>query len=209
MKNSSCRHPLPIRVWHWLHAFLILALVVTGIPLWNPGIHILSYGSASVSHKYLGFLLAGSFVFWLAYCLASGRFAGDYVPTAGDLRNLPKQAVLYLFSSPKKDGAFPGSYNSRFSPIQKTVYFCIMTILMPVCILTGIMMSDSGGVLLAILTVNGIERLYTVHRVSGYILFLFLIVHVYAATLHRPWWSRYRAMITGFEEENRPDSSKR
>lgn len=207
MKNSPYRYPLPIRAWHWLQAFLVLALIVTGIPLWNPGVRILSYDSAAVSHKYLGFLLAGSFVFWLVHCLASGRFAGDYVPTAEDLRNLPKQVVLHLFSSTKKYPVLPGPYNPRFSPIQKIAYLCIMTILMPVSILTGIMLSDSEQIFFAI-PVNDVERLYTVHRVSGYILFLFLIVHMYAATLHRPWWSRYRTMVTGFEEENRPDSSK-
>lgn len=208
MKNSARRYPFPIRVWHWLHAFFVLALVVTGMPLWNPGIKILSYDTSAISHTYLGFLLAGSFVFWLVHCPASGRFARDYVPTAEDLRNLPKQLILHLFFYGKRHPVLPESHSSAFSPIQKVAYLCIMVILMPVSILTGIVLSNTGQVFLPIQIVGDVERLYAVHLASGYILFLFLIVHICVATLHRPWWSRYRSMITGFDGENEPISSK-
>ncbi len=68
-------YTLPIRVWHWINAFLIFFLIITGIQLRVPDVTIFAHYSQAVwLHKYAGFCMAGSFIFWLCYVLASGSF---------------------------------------------------------------------------------------------------------------------------------------
>jgi cytochrome b subunit of formate dehydrogenase len=63
---------LPIRAWHWVNAFLIVFLVLTGIQLRAPDIGLFgSYANAVWLHKYAGFA-ATSFIFWVVYVLSTG-----------------------------------------------------------------------------------------------------------------------------------------
>jgi len=51
-------HPLPVRIWHWSNAFLIIMLMLTGIQLRIPDIvPFPQYGVVVALHKYLGYLL--------------------------------------------------------------------------------------------------------------------------------------------------------
>ena len=62
------------RIWHWLQAIVILALLWTGLELHSPELPTgINFENALNLHIVLGFVLIGNALFGLFYHLTSGR----------------------------------------------------------------------------------------------------------------------------------------
>jgi thiosulfate reductase cytochrome b subunit len=194
-------HPLPIRIWHWINAFLILALIVTGLQLRVPDMRIFGdYRYAVALHKYLGFVLAGSFLFWLVAYLIAGGLVRHYALTPAEIKRVPAQAVFYLYGFFRgRPNPFAPSQKGKFNPLQKIAYSSLMFIFMPVIIATGILFSDILYFLPAINAIGGLRILDAIHVVFAYLFVIYLVVHLYMATLGKYWYSHVKAMVTGWE----------
>ena len=73
-------HPLPLRIWHWVNASLFLVLLVTGLQLRIPGVPSVGPRHPALwLHKYAGWAMAASCVFWLLYSLATGSLSRHYL----------------------------------------------------------------------------------------------------------------------------------
>jgi thiosulfate reductase cytochrome b subunit len=213
-------YTLPIRVWHWINAFLIFLLIITGIQLRVPDVAILAHYSQAVwLHKYAGFCLAGSFIFWLCYVPASGSFRKHYLMRPRDIRGMVSQAIFYAY------GVFRGAANpfrptpdNKFNPMQKVAYFTVMAFFTPAILITGILFSDILYFVTCINAMGGLRVLDALHVVVAYVFVLYLMVHLYMATLGHTIFTHTKAMIVGYEEEEdengdgeekEPEDSKR
>jgi thiosulfate reductase cytochrome b subunit len=196
-------HALPIRVWHWINAGLIVLLILTGIQLRAPDLTLFgSYSNAVWLHKYAGFGATGSFVFWLIYVLLSGAFWRHYVLRPSDVKRMPKQAVFYGFSIFRgKENPFRPSPRNKFNPMQKVAYFSMMSFVTPVVVITGLLFSDILYFLPYIEAIGGLRILDAIHVIAAYLFLLYLLVHLYMATLGRSFFAHFKAMIVGYEEE--------
>ncbi len=195
-------HPITIRIWHWINAVLILLLIITGVQLRFPGVNIFHYNHAALLHKIFGFVLAGSFLYWFLYYLITGGLNKHYLIHPRDLKSMLHQVVFYIFSIFKgAQNPFTPSAAEKFNPLQKVAYLSLMLILMPVIIVTGVLFSDIVYFLNIINFIGGVKILDAVHVVTGYAFLLYLIVHLYMATLGYRNISRIKAMITGYGEE--------
>ena len=196
-------YTLPIRVWHWVNAFLIFSLIITGIQLRVPDVAVLAHYSQAVwLHKYAGFCMASSFIFWLCYVLASGSFRKHYLMRARDIKGMVSQALFYGY------GVFMGTANpfsptpdDKFNPMQKVAYFTVMVFFTPVILITGILFSDILYFVSYINAMGGLRVLDALHVVVAYIFVLYLMVHLYMATLGHTLFAHTKAMIVGYEEE--------
>jgi thiosulfate reductase cytochrome b subunit len=199
-------HTLPIRFWHWINAVLIVLLILTGIQLRAPDLTLFgSYSNAVWLHKYAGFGATGSFVFWLIYVLLSGAFWRHYVLRPSDVKRMPKQAVFYGFSIFRgKENPFRPSPRNKFNPMQKVAYFSMMSFVTPVVVITGILFSDILYFLPYIEAIGGLRILDAIHVIAAYLFLLYLLVHLYMATLGHSFFAHFKAMIVGYEEE--PDA---
>jgi thiosulfate reductase cytochrome b subunit len=194
-------HPVPIRIWHWLNASLILFLIITGIQLRFPGVSIFRYNHAVYLHKIVGFALAGSFFYWLAYYMISGGFIKHYMFRRKDAKGLVYQALYYTFSMFKgARNPFTPSTNEKFNPLQKIAYLSLMLVLTPIIIVTGVLFSDIAYFLKIINYIGGVRILDAIHVSTGYAFLLYLIVHLYMSTLGHRITAHTKAMFTGFEE---------
>ncbi len=196
-------HPLPIRIWHWINALLVLALILTGVQLRMPDARIFGdYRNAVEIHKYLGFALAGSFCFWLIVYLIVGGLIRHYVLKGTDIKRMPAQAVYYLFGLFRgRSNPFSPSPECKFNPLQKVAYSSLMFVFMPVIIITGILFADILYFLPAIKAIGGLRVLDAIHVVAAYLFALYLIVHLYMSTLGKKWYSHIKAMLRGWEGE--------
>jgi thiosulfate reductase cytochrome b subunit len=193
-------HPLPVRIWHWANAFIVLSLIITGIQLRVPSIHIFQdYRVVVLLHKYFGFAMAGSFVFWLFYYLLTGGLKKHYFQ---DIKNMPRQVCYYLFHifRGEKDPFSPSPEN-KFNPLQKFAYSAVMLIFVPVITFTGILFSDILSFFPWIKAIGGLRVLDAIHVATAYIFILFLFMHLYMSTMGAKLNSRIRSMITGYDEE--------
>ena len=211
-------HTLTIRIWHWINAVIVIALLVTGIELRVPGIievahkmafWIPEYSLTVTIHKVIGYAMALSFLFWLVYVLASGSFRKHYVLRPTDAPILGKQAFYYIV------GVFQGSENpfvptenGKFNPLQKIAYGSVMLVITPALVVTGILFSDIFFFRGVIDSLGGIRLLDALHVIASYLILLNLIVHLYMCTMGHHIFDHIKAMIVGFEEMPEESSSR-
>lgn len=195
-------HPKPIRIWHWINAAVVVFLILTGIQLRFPVVSIFSYGRAATLHKGVGFVLAASFLFWLVYYIVTGGITKHYMIRRKDFKAIMRQALYYSFAMFKGErNPFVPSLEERFNALQKIAYSSLMLVLSPIVIVTGILFSDISYFLNIINTIGGVRVLDAIHVAAGYAFLLYLIVHLYMATLGHRVSSHVKAMITGYGEE--------
>ncbi|MDD5244268.1 MAG: cytochrome b/b6 domain-containing protein [Syntrophorhabdaceae bacterium] len=202
-------HPLPVRIWHWSNAFLIIMLILTGIQLRIPDIvPFPQYGVVVALHKYLGYLLTLSFLFWLSYYLFTRGMGKHYILSTGDMKGIPKQALYYTYTFFRGGkNPFTPSPDAKFNPLQKVSYSSVMFILMPVIIITGILFSNILFFFWYIDMIGGLRVLDAIHVIAGYCFVLYLIVHIYMSSLGKNITTYVKSMITGYAEE--PDDENK
>jgi thiosulfate reductase cytochrome b subunit len=204
-KKMIYLHPLPVRVWHWLNAFGIITLCLTGIQIRFPEYVNLfgSYRSAIVIHNWAGLIVAFSFSIWFFYYSMSARNLGEiYVPNAEDLKHGILRQVgfyffLYFFGRPSPHHATP---DNKFNPMQKSAYLAIMFVLMPIVSLTGILLMNVSPLRELILAAGGLKLLDVLHYLTACSLGAFLFTHVYLTTMGHTPLAHTKAMVTGWEE---------
>jgi thiosulfate reductase cytochrome b subunit len=196
-------HPLPLRIWHWSNALLVILLIITGIQLRLSGVASLRpHDPALLVHKYAGWAMTASAVFWLVYTLVTGNLGRHFAIRRNDLRGIFRQAKFYLISIFKgEENPFQPSPEEKFNPLQKLAYGAIMLVFTPILVLTGIPFNDMNLARKYVILWNMAGILDAIHVTAGYVFVLYLIIHIYMATLGRTAASHIKAMILGYEEE--------
>ena len=197
-------HPLPLRIWHWVNAVTVVLLIITGIQLRVPGLPSLPPNStALLVHKCAGWVMVVSWFFWLLYGIASENLVHHYVIRRGDLKKALGQARFYLISMFRgEENPHRPSPDQRFNPLQKLAYGAVMGLFTPVMLFTGILFGDTVVFRHHILLLQAVKVLDAIHVIGAYVFALYLIIHVYMATLGRRPYSHIKAMIVGYEEES-------
>ena len=196
-------HPLPLRIWHWVNALIVILLLVTGIELRIPGVATLPADStALLVHRYLGWAMTVFSVFWLVYVLKSSHLRRQYVIEKKDFKGTFNQAGFYLFSIFKgKENPFQPSPDEKFNPLQKLAYGAIMFVFTPLILATGLLFSNILPFRKYILLFNAVKGIDATHVIVAYLFALYLVIHIYMATLGRNTFSHIKAMVVGYEEE--------
>jgi thiosulfate reductase cytochrome b subunit len=203
--NRIYLQPTPVRIWHWLNAFGIVTLGISGAQIRFPDyLHLFgSYKAAILLHNTAGILVAISFSIWFFYytCVAR-KMTLLYVPNRDDLQyGLLRQAVFYFFNyfrgKPNPHHPMP---DNKFNPLQKSAYLAIMFVLVPLVSLTGILLMNVSPLREFVLLAGGLKILVGLHFLLACSLFAFLFTHIYLATLGKTPLSYVKPMWTGWEE---------
>ena len=197
IKKTSL-YPLPMRIWHWTNTLLFVVLIITGIQLRAPGFSVFSqYRTTTALHGYAGAACVLSFLFWLFYTIFTGSIK-HYLPHRKDIRAVPQQVAFYVFFVFKgKSNPFSASEKDKFNVLQKISYGTVMFVLFPIIIITGIMFNNILFFSQLINAIGGLRMLDAVHVAAGYLFVIFLIIHMYMATLGKTATSYLKSMITG------------
>jgi thiosulfate reductase cytochrome b subunit len=199
-------HSLPLRAWHWVNTVLVILLMLTGLSLRVPDLHILDYRSAVFVHKATGYVVAAGFLFWLVLTIADGSLRRYYVVRRRNLSGLPRQARYYAFGIFKGEAnPHPATAGEKFNPLQKFAYLSIQFLIKPVLIVTGVLFSNILFFHREIAFIGGIKVLDAVHLAVAYIFVDYLLVHMYMATVGKTPLSSIKEMFTGRAEA--PDKS--
>ena len=196
-------HPLPLRIWHWVNALLVLLLLLTGIQLRISGVPSLGPRHPALwMHKYAGWAMVASCVFWLVYSLATRNLSRQYAVRARDFKGMFPQAKYYLTSIFRgEENPFRPSPEEKFNPLQKLAYGTIMCIFAPILMVTGLLGSDISFFRKYILLWDIAGVVNAIHVLGAYVFALYLVIHLYMATLGRTPFGHIKAMITGYEED--------
>jgi thiosulfate reductase cytochrome b subunit len=197
-------HPLPLRIWHWTNAGAVILLMATGLYLRLHGIaSIKPHDPVLLWHKGIGLAMTIPALFWFLYTLLNPNQRRQYRMTGRDLKGIPVQARFYLFSIfSEGENPFPPSAENKYNPLQKTAYAAVMFVLIPVQVVTGLLFLDIPVLRDHLLAGNLMGLLGAIHVIFAYGLVLYLIVHLYMATLGDRFFSHTMAMIVGYEEQD-------
>ena len=216
---EAARHPVWVRLAHWIVAAAFLALVVsgTGILLALPKLFWGETGANDAPAwlalplpvntqqtgwaRDLHFLAAWVFVLTgLAYLLAlllGGRLYRRLLP---DRDQLGAQHLLQEVRShlPRHDRDRGAAATGRYNALQKLAYLAVILVLAPVMLLSGLTMSPAvTSAYPELFTLfGGRQSARTIHFLTACLLVAFLAVHIWQVLANRPI-ALLRGMIAG------------
>lgn len=215
------RHPLPVRLTHWVNVFCVVMLVMTGLNILKAHPHLywglkstfdspwLSFGeipnwltfpqvrdlaTARNWHFFLAWVFVINGVIYLAYALISGRFRRLMEPSVAELRHIPDSVVEHARLR------FPEGEAARtYNVIQKLTYLVVLLLLLPLMLATGLSMSPGMNAVLPELLqlFGGRQSARTLHFLAASGIVVFSLVHVLLVFLSGPV-NNLRAMTTGW-----------
>lgn len=195
------------RLWHWANAafFLVLALTGLRIHFGGPDEPLLTFETAFNVHNLTGAAFVFVGVFFFVSNAVSGnarnylRFAPRFV------RGVFQQARWYLY------GIFRGephphhpSTERKFNPLQQLTYAGLMYVLFPILILTGVVLLFPSVLPVRIAGRPGTFWFATAHYLTAMASILFLVAHVYLATMGDRVGYLLQGMITGWHKHHVP-----
>ncbi len=199
-------YPLFIRLWHLLNALFFLCLILTGLNLQfsDPDHPFISLLSSVRLHKIFGIALTINYILFFIGNIISGNGKNYIIPFGGLAKKIKLQVIYYIERSWKNvDPPFPVTTENKFNPLQALSYTKAMYIVMPLLFLTGLGLMFPKIVIEKIFGISGLLITDIIHVITGFILFLFMLVHIYMSTLAKTPSSSFRAIITGWQELER------
>jgi thiosulfate reductase cytochrome b subunit len=195
-------YPAWIRLWHWSNALLYLVLIMTGLSMQysNPEYPMLRFDLAVSIHNASGILLSLNYlvIIFGNIFTSNGRFYN--IKRRGFIQELISQANYYLFGMFKgKKAPYPINDERKFNPLQKIAYVAVLYFMMPFVIITGWAMIFPEIIFVnKLFGTSGLHVTDLVHILIGFILSLFMFVHIYLCTIGKPAGTHFRAMLSGW-----------
>jgi thiosulfate reductase cytochrome b subunit len=199
-------YPKWIRIWHLINALLFLVLIVTGLSMHyaTREFTLIRFDRSVTIHNVSGILLTANYLFFLVFNAFSQNRRYYSIDYQGWFGRLWKQMRYYLYGMFKKEKApFPVTEKRKFNPLQKLSYGVVLFFLMPVVTITGWALIYPEVVFIKqIFGTSGLHFTDLLHIISGYLLTVFMVVHIYMSFLAQPPGSSFRAMISGYHESH-------
>lgn len=194
-------YPLWLRLWHGVNALCIIALIITGISLHYTGrsVLFLDFKTSITVHNFAGLLLSVSYIIFVAGNLLT--YNGKYyrVKVQGLDKRLKKQILYYVSGMFKgEETPFPVSEKRKFNPLQKYAYIFVMYVFFPLLIITGIGLLFPEVIMEQVFSLSGILLTAVLHGILGFFVFIFLLVHLYVASMGKSPGENYKSIITGW-----------
>jgi len=196
--------PLWIRLWHWTNALLIVTLIVTGTSLHfsDPNLPLVEFSLAARIHDIAGISLVALYSFFVIANIVTGNW-WQYIPKPpGVGERCTIQAKWYM------GGIFRGephpyrvSEEQNFNALQAISYWVIMYMVLPVMLLSGIVFLLPELAPDRLFGFDGLLPVAIIHYLTGAVIVMFMIAHVYLGTTGKTTASMFMTMITGWHEE--------
>lgn len=197
--------PFWIRIWHWTNALLIIVLAITGISLHfaDPKLPLVEFSLAARIHDVAGLALVALYVFFVIANIVTGNW-WQYVPKPpGVMERCVKQARWYMY------GIFKGephpyrvSEEANFNAMQAIAYWIMMYVVMPVMLITGLLFLYPEFAPDRFAGFDGLLPVAILHYLTGAVIIMFMIAHIYLGTTGKTATSMFKTMVTGWYEHH-------
>ncbi len=190
------------RLWHWVMAVSVLALIVTGLQIHFPGwLHLLSAANVVAVHNYFGLILALNAFLALFYHLATAAIR-QFIPGRQGMAEAVKLQTRYYLRDIFKGlpAPFRRSPERKLNVLQQITYLFLLNILFPFQLITGAMIWLVGKSPAVAAAIGGLHIIAPLHNLGSWMFISFLVAHGYLATTGHTVWAHVRGMIAGYEE---------
>jgi len=196
-------YPVWIRVWHLINAIMCLLLIATGVSMQYSSIEnpLIPFDRAVAIHNIGGIALTINYLIFFIGNLIFVNGSHYKIQWHGLGTRLMNQFTYYSFKIFKKENPpYPVNKQRKFNPLQQFSYVLIMYGFVPALFVTGWILLFPGIVVNDLLGSKGLFITDLLHVIAGFIVSLFMIVHIYFCTIGHTVTSNFKSMITGFHE---------
>ncbi len=195
------------RIWHWLQAAGIGALLLSGAAIHWPSLSLsVPFAWMIVIHNTLGILLSVHAFLGLFYYATSGAIRQLFPDPDHFFARTARVAEYYL------RGIFHAESHPeqrdpehRLNPLQQATYLAILNVLLPLQIATGLLMFSGQAWKGSVDWLGGLPVLAAVHTLGAWLFAAFLVMHVYLTTTGPTPLAYLRTMVVGYSVESTPD----
>ena len=190
-----------IRLWHWTNALLIIMLTITGISLHfaDPKLPLVEFSLAARIHDIAGLSLVAAYSFFVIANIVSGNW-WQYVPKPPRiLEQCWRQTAWYCWGIFKGEPhPYQVTKEANLNAIQALTYWGIMYMVMPVLLLTGLVFMFPQFAPDRFFGFDGLLPVAVLHYLTGAVIVMFMISHIYLGTTGKTATSMFKTMITGW-----------
>ncbi|SMO43426.1 thiosulfate reductase cytochrome b subunit [Saccharicrinis carchari] len=193
--------PLWARIWHGVNAVGILVLIATGISMqYSTASFILIDFKTSIKlHNIAGIVVAVFYLMFIIGNIVTPNGSFYHLKISGAGKRMLKQVKYYLCCFFKiETPPYPISEKHKFNPLQKYAYIGVMYVIVPFVIISGIALLFPEFIIEEIFNVSGIMLTAVLHGIAGFLILIFLIVHIYVAAIGESPTKNFKSMITGW-----------
>jgi len=207
MEKRLYLYPVWIRLWHLLNAVLVIILIFTGISMQYASAEIsfslIRFDQAVAWHNVAAIILVFNYVIFVLGNIFTGNSRHYKVKKENFWSRLFTQLKFYAFGMFRgEEHPFPITYKQKFNPLQKISYVLVMYVGMPVVIITGFGLLFPEILVQQFFGVSGLLITDVLHITMGFIITIFLVIHIYTCTLGDKPGTLFKSMVSGYHEEH-------
>jgi thiosulfate reductase cytochrome b subunit len=198
-------YPRWIRLWHTLNAIFCLFLILSGISMQfsNPKVPLIRFDIAVSIHNIFGILLIINYFIFFAGNIFTWNGKHYKIAFRGFYLRIISQFRYYTGGIFKGENPpFPISKEVKFNPLQQFSYVLVMYILVPIVAITGLGLLYPDVIPTNLMGISGLHLTDLFHILMGFIISLFMFVHIYFCTIGKTPTSNFKGMITGYHESH-------
>jgi len=188
------------RFWHWTQALLIISLLVTGFEI-HGTIELFGFAKAVDYHIILAWSLIVLWVFAIFWHLTTGEWK-QYIPAAPNrIFAMMKYYAIDIFMG--GGHPFHKSREEKLNPLQRMAYLSMHLVIAPALWISGWLYLFYSDLKLVGLDGLGLMGIALAHTAAAFAVLAFLVAHLYLALTMSKNMADLKAMLTGYEEENK------
>lgn len=197
-------YPAWVRLWHTINAICFLILILTGLSMHfgtAEGKNLIRFDISVTLHNVAAITITISYLCFVIGNIVTrnGRYYRHWRKDMGT--NLWKQARFYALGLFRGEPhPFPVTEEQKFNPLQKFTYVLAMYLGMPLVIISGLGLLFPETIAYTVFGVSGLFLTDLLHIVVGFILTLFLVIHLYTCTLGEKPGTLFKGIANGYHD---------
>lgn len=193
-------YPLWLRIWHGINALGIISLIITGISMqWGVESSFIEFQAAVKIHNISGVAVTLNYLLFFIGNIVTKNISFYLIKPKGFLKRLIKQANYYMIGMFRgMKSPFPLSEKRKFNPLQKFAYVMVMYLFVPFVIISGFALLFPELIIDEIYSLSGVLLTAVTHSVAGFLISIFLVVHLYVASIGKSPLENFKSIITGW-----------
>lgn len=197
-------YPKWLRAWHGINALCIILLIITGVSMQYSGVEypFMRFDIAVSLHNFAGIVTCLSYLSFIVGNIVSKNGQQYKLHKKGLMDRLVLQGNYYLFGYFKGEAKpFPITKENKFNPLQRVSYSFAMYLFVPFVVVSGIALLYPEIIIERFFNIGGIQLTAIFHSAMGFFISLFLVIHLYVASVGKSPMKNYRSIVTGYHED--------
>jgi len=196
-------YPVWLRIWHGINALCIIVLIISGLSMQYGNIDypLIPFKTSVLMHNFCGVIASIGFVIYIVGNFLSDNGIHYRFKIRGLYTRLYKQITYYVSGYFKGEPKpFPITIESKFNPLQRVSYAIAMYVLVPFLVITGIALLYPEIIVDRFFNFGGVQLTAVFHGILGFFVSLFLLIHLYVASIGINPLRNFKSIITGYHE---------